>query len=39
MYGALFSPGSFDMVTSNPPYIKETSGLKNPSRYGEYSKT
>lgn len=28
---SLFSPGSFDMVTSNPPYIKETGGLTNPN--------
>lgn len=28
--GKLFGPASFDVVTSNPPYMKETHGLKNP---------
>ena len=27
----LFPQGSFDMVTSNPPYIKETGGLNTPN--------
>ena len=27
----LFEAGSFNAVTSNPPYMKENSGLKNPS--------
>ena len=27
----LFSSGSFDIVTSNPPYISESSGLLNPN--------
>lgn len=28
--GALFSRASFDVVTSNPPYIQSAGGLKNP---------
>lgn len=28
---SLFAPGIYGAVTSNPPYIKENSGLKNPS--------
>ena len=28
--GALFSSASFDVVTSNPPYIQSAGGLKNP---------
>ncbi len=26
---SIFSPGEFDVVTSNPPYIKSSDGLKN----------
>lgn len=29
--GELWEPGSFDVVTSNPPYMKGSHGLKNPA--------
>lgn len=30
--GRIFGPASFDVVTSNPPYMNDAHGLKNPDR-------